>query len=186
MAPAAKLAFNRIWKSWAFRKASITAWKIVKGRIATADELEKRGVSSGPNFLSCKLCLEDPESVSHLFFSCKMASSLWSSILKWLGVAMALHSNPFIHFLQFSDCLGKGKFSKIASSLWIITVWSIWTARNDTVFNNVVFNLDRVFVSIQIKLWHLITCREASLSNFNLSTWLGVPWICLNSLIHDP
>lgn len=149
---AAKLAFNRIWKSWAIWKASNTAWKIMKGRIATADELQKCGVSAGSNFLSCKLCLEESESISHLFFSCKMVVSLWSSILKWLGMAMVLHSDSIIHFLQFSECLGKGKLCKITSTLWIITVWSIWNLRNDVLFNNATFNIDRVFVLIQIKL----------------------------------
>lgn len=68
-------AFRRLWKGWAIRKANSTAWKILKGRMATVDNLSKRGVLIGNNSPCC-LCGEDDETVSHLFCTCKVTSSI--------------------------------------------------------------------------------------------------------------
>lgn len=73
--------FRRLWKSWAIIKAIPTAWKLLKGRVATKENLMKRGVHLNDEEKKCCLCKEEMETVSHLFFSCKFACSIWENII---------------------------------------------------------------------------------------------------------
>ncbi|KAL8538153.1 hypothetical protein ACS0TY_000205 [Phlomoides rotata] len=99
-------SYNKLWKSWVIRKATSTAWKILRNRAATTDNLERRGISFSPDELKCKFCKAQAESISHLFFTCPFAVQLWNKILNWLGICSALHEDPTKHWLQFGLCLG--------------------------------------------------------------------------------
>ncbi|KAL8487048.1 hypothetical protein ACS0TY_023191 [Phlomoides rotata] len=74
--------------------------------MVTTDNLEMRGIILNDEEKTCHLCMEKEENIRHLFFECKVSSIIWSSIINWLGVSMALHVNSTIHFLQFGECLG--------------------------------------------------------------------------------
>lgn len=138
-----------------------TARRVLKGRLATVDNLVRRGAPLGSTAGVCCLYGDEDESVSHLFCTCKMSSFIWSIIFEWLGLSMILHSNPINHFLQVSDFLGYGSLNPIASAIWVGTVWSIWNT---------------------IKLWNWFSYRHGVLQNFGIRSWLGDPWLCLNSL----
>lgn len=64
---------------------------------------------------------------------------------------MAPHCNPVINVLQFSDSLGKSKLKRVAVTIWIGVVWTIWNLRND-VFDNGNFLLDRVATYLKIRV----------------------------------
>lgn len=89
---------------------------------------------------------------------------------------------PIGHFLQVSDMLGKGKLRAIATSIWICTTWSIWCLRNDVIFNQGQLNLDRFIISIKIKIWNWISCRDMVFQNCKVNSWLGDPRGILDKL----
>ncbi|KAL8469918.1 hypothetical protein ACS0TY_032692 [Phlomoides rotata] len=64
-----RMRFSKLWKSWAVRKATTTAWKILKDRMTTTDNLGGRGISLSSDELKCQLCKEQDESIGHLFFN---------------------------------------------------------------------------------------------------------------------
>ncbi|KAL8493001.1 hypothetical protein ACS0TY_024274 [Phlomoides rotata] len=127
--------FSKLWKSWAIRKATSTAWKILRNRVATTDNLGRRGINFSPDEVKCRLCKAQVKSISHVFFTCQFSAQLWNKILNWLGIRSALHEDPTKHWLQFGLCLGEGTFRKVANTIWIATVWRIWLTRNDITFN---------------------------------------------------
>ncbi|KAL8516857.1 hypothetical protein ACS0TY_015205 [Phlomoides rotata] len=156
-------AYKKLWKSWAIRKASITAWKLIKERMATVDNLERRGVNFNPSEKICQLCKEEEENTRHIFFKCKVAFSIWSKVINWLGVSMVLHEVPTIHFLQFSEGLGKGNRAKVAATLWIGIIWNIWILRNNVVFEKALINLEREVTKIKISVWNWISAKDRRL-----------------------
>lgn len=174
------LAFRRLWKGWAIRKANITAWKILKGRLATADNLSKRGVPLHSQ--SCCLCSSAMESISHLLYTCPISSTIWYNIFSWLGVVLVPHSSPIGHFLQVSDLFEKRKLRATAIAIWVCTSWSIWCLRNDLIFNQGQLNLDRFITSIKIRIWNWISCRDPGFKNFKINAWLGDPRCILDKL----
>ncbi|KAL8520397.1 hypothetical protein ACS0TY_011064 [Phlomoides rotata] len=71
--------FLKLWKTWATRKAVLTAWKILKERVAT--KATKRGVNSSPVERACPLCKEE-ETTRHLFLKCEVTFGIWGQIMK--------------------------------------------------------------------------------------------------------
>ncbi|KAL8535589.1 hypothetical protein ACS0TY_011282 [Phlomoides rotata] len=136
-------AYKKLWKNWAIKKATITAWRIMKERVATKDNLARSGTHFSTSGKVCPLCNKEEESTRHPFFKCDVTSLIWGKLINWLGVAMVFHENPMVHFLQFCDCLGKDDRAKVAATIWIGITWNIWNLRNNVVFNKTRFNIEK-------------------------------------------
>ncbi|KAL8552289.1 hypothetical protein ACS0TY_001111 [Phlomoides rotata] len=140
--------FKKLWRSWATRKAITTSWKVLKQKMATTDNLIRRGVHINDEDKTCQLCKEKEENIRHLFFECKVSYIIWSNIINWLGIDLVLHINPSTHFLTFAECLGRGERIKVATTLWTGIVWSIWNLRNEVIFKKVAINVDKEICKI--------------------------------------
>lgn len=76
------------WGSWIWDKSipirrSITCWRLILGRLPTADLLKRRGVQ-GPNI--CLSCAQDEETLMHVFWNCPIAAKAWESLLGGFGL----------------------------------------------------------------------------------------------------
>src|SRR6266540_837694 len=67
---------KQIWKMKMPLKTKKFAWYLRKGVILTKDNIEKRNWKGSPQ---CCFCHHD-ETITHLFFQCKFARSIWSVI----------------------------------------------------------------------------------------------------------
>ncbi|KAL8515050.1 hypothetical protein ACS0TY_013944 [Phlomoides rotata] len=95
---------------------------------------------------------------------------------------MALHIAPSSHFLLFENCLGRGNKAKVATSMWIGIVWSIWTLRNEVIFNKAVINVEKALNKIKINVWYWMVAKEAKISEYSISTWFENPIECMKLL----
>ena len=104
------------------------AWYLRKGVILTKDNLAKRNWQGSP-----KCCFyHHDETISHLFFQCKLARSIWSVI----QVASNLYpprsvANTFGNWLRGID----PTYRILIRVGAIAIIWSLWLCRNDMVFN---------------------------------------------------
>ncbi|GJU62417.1 RNA-directed DNA polymerase, eukaryota, reverse transcriptase zinc-binding domain protein [Tanacetum coccineum] len=57
-------------------KVNIFLWKLLLNKLPSRVNLDRRGIDI-PSIL-CPNCQEDVETVNHIFFTCEMASTLWS------------------------------------------------------------------------------------------------------------
>ena len=110
-------------------KTKIFAWYARRGVILTKDNLVKRNWHGSTK---CVFCLHD-ETIKHLFFDCKVARSIWSTI----QVASNLYpprsvANIFGNWLHGID----DKFRTVIRVGAIAVLWSLWLSRNDKVFND--------------------------------------------------
>ncbi|XP_057811861.1 uncharacterized protein LOC131026106 [Salvia miltiorrhiza] len=118
------LEFQYIWKAAAPHKAKFSAWRILKDRMATCENLIRRQVSI-PNAESiCVFCRSQQEDTNHLFFICQRTSEAWYDILSWLGLQAVLPSSAKDHFLAFTS-LGNKRDTKLLRNVWICMVWCI-------------------------------------------------------------
>jgi hypothetical protein len=78
---------------------------------------------------------------------------VWYEIFKWLGVVIVVPPNLFYIF----DCLGatvkNKKVRKGFRLIWHAAIWSIWLARNNHIFNNVVKEPMEVVEDIKVLSW---------------------------------
>ena len=56
-------------------------YKIANDIVFTNEKLFRFGLTQSPN---CAFCQEEPESIEHLLFLCKVSSDFWKHVLSWL------------------------------------------------------------------------------------------------------
>jgi len=79
--------FKAIWKLKIPSKDSIFAWRLIRDRLPTRNNLRRRGVEI--NDASCPFCRSHEEDASHLFFSCDKVLLLWWESMSWINIVGA-------------------------------------------------------------------------------------------------
>ncbi|KAK1305855.1 hypothetical protein QJS10_CPA10g00911 [Acorus calamus] len=103
--------------------------------------------------VTCGLCGEEPETISHLFCSCRVSQELWTEVRA---------ASSLDHFSSMADmwgtdarlCASAGtRASKHVARLVIAAAsWVIWRARNDAVFSSARIYVENMWASV----WELI------------------------------
>jgi len=63
--------YESFWRIKAQPSSHVTTWRVLEDKIASKENLERRGISTGNNM--CGLCGEVKETTSHLFCTCRLA-----------------------------------------------------------------------------------------------------------------
>ncbi|GMI78516.1 hypothetical protein HRI_001520900 [Hibiscus trionum] len=113
------------------------------GRISTLVEIRKRGCSSV--IAECKFCKICEESVDHLLCHCPFVWGIWHRWLSLWNVQVVV-PNKLVDFFKVW-LLSKPR--RVQTWIWKLSFfsfsWSIWLARNETVFSNSKFSADYIF-----------------------------------------
>jgi len=106
-APTIDATENLIWHKQVPMKVSIVAWRLLKDRLPTKVNLQRRGIIQAADTM-CVLGCGKHESASHLFLHCDVFGSLWQHIRSWIGVSgvdphnVSEHFHQFIHYTGFT------------------------------------------------------------------------------------
>ncbi|PWA59565.1 reverse transcriptase zinc-binding domain-containing protein [Artemisia annua] len=135
------------WVSWVPLKCSIMVWRAEMNMLPTKMELVKRNVDI-TNTL-CSWCDHCEETTIHVLADCIIASNVWDRISSWCGL------DP-IYAFKVKDFLGVYKTvkgdkmrRKIVHGLIMVTLWSLWVTRNDTIFNGKKPNVGDIVAKIK-------------------------------------
>ena len=126
---------SSIWHKDVPLKVVLFAWRLIRDRLPTKDNLLRRGVIHFDSRL-CGAGCGTNETSYHLFLHCNFLGTVWHSLYRWIGISVA---NPFSvsdHFHQFGFCGGIARRRRsILQVIWFATVWKIWKERNNRLFN---------------------------------------------------
>ena len=120
-----------IWHTFIPPRRSLLLWKVLHKRLATDENLKKRGI-----FLAsrCHFCEKEEESLDHLLLRCDFSKSLWSYLATLFEKTLQFSDN----FEEFFILAMKSSFSPQIRSLWIAgifaLIWEIWCSRNKKIF----------------------------------------------------
>jgi hypothetical protein len=119
-------AFHWIWNSKCQMKHKVFFWLLLRDRLNTRDLLRRK--NQALDSYTCDLCiLQRTENVPHLFLRCNFAKACWNAI----GVSVVT-TRPLLQILRkIKERLAVSFFMEII----ILMSWSIWTTRNDWLFN---------------------------------------------------
>ncbi|CAN1346171.1 Putative ribonuclease H protein At1g65750 [Linum perenne] len=163
-----------IWSKPAPIKVQAFLWMVYHKKLATIDNLQRRGI---PLVNRCPLCLTCLESVDHLLWQCSFTVEVW----QWISSTLSLYG-PFSHDVRGLIAGWKGMnciplFSEVTSVLLHAFLWCSWLERNDRVFK------DKATTAKQVAIRAL----------FNVGRWLSAWKVfssdrfrCWNSFIFDP
>jgi hypothetical protein len=166
-----------IWKSGVPSKVSAMSWQLLLGRLPTRDNLRCRGIITAEDS-RCPLCNEEIETASHLFLRCRYVTGIWYAILRWLGVLSVLPPTILTSYAMLVGCGSNKKRRKGFSVVWLAYIWAVWKARNDRIFNNVVFDASVVMNNAQRLSWHWFMNNTAKSPSL-LYEWEWDPGECM-------
>jgi hypothetical protein len=105
-------------------------WLLSHNKLATTDNLNKKGFNKPSQ---CKFCNEH-ESITHLFFECVVAKTVWCYAKEFLGMNIGVD-----YILVASKWLSNDKFY-IANTISTVVLRGVWLIRNEFVFQNQVWS----------------------------------------------
>jgi hypothetical protein len=120
--------FKWLWKSSCQHKHMVFFWLLVQDRLSTRSTLRRKSMPL-PSY-DCVLCgFDTEETVEHLFLHCVFAKTCWSLV----GITVPSALDPFRILEDVKLQLNVPFFMEII----VILSWSIWTVRNNLIFNGV-------------------------------------------------
>ena len=126
---------TEIWNKEVPLKISLFAWRLLRDRLQTTDNLIKRHILH-PNAQLCVGACRTIEDANHLFLSCDFFDKLWYGISHWLGYNIVFPENMSDHLYQFGTFSGFSNSKHSALNLiWLSCVWVIWLERNARIFH---------------------------------------------------
>ncbi|CAN1805352.1 Putative ribonuclease H protein At1g65750 [Linum perenne] len=121
-----------VWSKMVPTKIQGFLWMVWHGKIASIDNLQKRGMVL-TNW--CVLCEKNLESIDHMFLHCPFATSVWgwvSSKLSLIGPRNA-SMRGLIEAWKGMNCTSR--FSAASKVVLHGFCWFIWLERNARIFN---------------------------------------------------
>lgn len=112
---------------------------MIQSKVATRAFLVNRGLIN-ENEGYCIFCNENEESVNHLFVHCKYSWKVWCFCLEWWGLVWVCPSS----MSQVMEWWFLSRKKDVKDGLWLAlfyaVTWSIWMARNESLFRGRIFH----------------------------------------------
>ncbi|XP_058759850.1 uncharacterized protein LOC131633146 [Vicia villosa] len=171
-------ALSYLWKCNAPSRILFFGWRFILDRIATRDQLVRRGILREGNDSLCALCLLEEESIEHLSYSCRVTSSIWRRVYMWLDLSEFMSLEDFVAFFHNCGkllCLNK---RTIVAIVWLATVWSIWIKRNAVIFKEESFSFTECMSEIVYNPWCWLCSSYKKVNLCNYYYWNILPLEC--------
>lgn len=123
-----------IWKIQVPPKVKLFLWKLHSKILPTYSFLRKR---INAQFVCdlCQFCLLEVEDQSHLLWKCTLSKKIWQAVLAWWGLADKVNIENLESMWRSRKIFSIKILRKIWELVLAATIWSIWLARNDKIFN---------------------------------------------------
>ncbi|KAF1893871.1 hypothetical protein Lal_00002411 [Lupinus albus] len=95
---------------------------------------------------------------------------------------LALPLVPIHHFSSFLGLAKNRKCWKLWNVIWLATIWALWLARNDIVFNNAQPSIHKILNSSKVNSWLWVKAQHGK-DNILFTDWNTNSLACLNSTL---
>ncbi|CAI9271863.1 unnamed protein product [Lactuca saligna] len=135
-------------------------WSAAMERIPITIGLSKRGVKLVD--VNCGQCSNIEETVSHIFFKCPYAKTVWECIIRWCKIKLP-HCESLEDILKFTRSWGHcPKKRKILVSICYGTIWWLWKARCEIFFKEIKIPPTKTADNIQGMVFILLKHRSSN------------------------
>jgi len=156
------MVFSLLWKSPAPSKVVVFSWKLLLDRIPTKVNLARRRILPEEASNRCVFCDQAGETSSHLFLYCVWTFHVWSLVCGWLEINSITPQTLFQHFECWNGVIGRKRLRKGFWLVWHASLWVIWKARNDRIFNNLIKEPSEIAEEIKVLSWRWFLSRVKS------------------------
>ncbi|XP_071713556.1 uncharacterized protein [Rutidosis leptorrhynchoides] len=141
-----------VWNNRVPSKVAIFHWLACKKSIPVRDILIRRHILSHSHSPLCGWCNPEVETIEHLLLHCSWSHKVWSALFQWWNLRWVM-PNSILNFSAdwYHDMgIGDKKFWRLIGPA---TLWAIWIARNDFIFNGNYTCWTSIFRSIKLKVF---------------------------------
>ncbi|KAI3451323.1 hypothetical protein Pfo_007988 [Paulownia fortunei] len=131
---------TEVWNPCIIPKHAFILWLSAKSRLCTKDKLQFLDIDK-----ACALCGLQEESQQHLFFTCNISSAIWRHIRVWLGITRSMTT--------IARTSWKSKAKRIALAY---SVYQIWIARNQMIFEGLGPKTNNIICKIKIQVYKVM------------------------------
>ena len=114
--------FDNVWHKHVPLKVSLFAWRLLRNRLLTKDNLVRRRVLHH-DVNQCVGGCGFQETTIHLFLNCATFGNLWVSVSHWLHITFVAPEVLRDHLLQFGHLAGLPRFTySFLKLIWLACV----------------------------------------------------------------
>ncbi|KAL5155381.1 putative ribonuclease H protein [Glycine soja] len=143
--------FEELWKMKVPTKFAVFAWRLLRDRLPTKTNLRRRQVEIDDRI--CPFCRSAEEEAGHLFFHCTKIIPMWWESLSWVNNVGVFPQDPRQHFLQHGSIVADGLRTNRWKCWWLAVTWTIWKKRNDIIFSNDSFDINKMMEEAAFLMW---------------------------------
>jgi len=171
-----------VWHKHVPSKVSLLAWRLLRNRLPTKDNLAHRGILHS-NDTTCVDGCASTESTTHLFLHCNFLGDLWSNVFNWLGISSVPVGELQRHFTRFTKMAGMPFFSHLFFKIiWFTTVWVIWKERNNRIFQNMISTLFTLIEKVKLNSFLWLKSKQVAFA-YGYHDWWQHPILCMSVLM---
>ncbi|MCH80569.1 70 kDa peptidyl-prolyl isomerase [Trifolium medium] len=123
-----------LWHKQVPAKVSVLAWRLVRNRLPTKDNLVAHHIIH-PDSQFCVTGCGGLETTHHLLLSCLVFAPLWRLVRAWIGISTTDPNTLQDHLVQFTYSVGGSQSRRSFMQLiWLCCIWVVWNERNNRVF----------------------------------------------------
>jgi len=119
----------------------------------------------------CVFCGLVGETETHMFVHCRVVWKIWEELLRWLQGAFIMPPNLFTHWACWDGLASSKKVKMGLRLIWHTSMWVIWKARNNCIFNNVLIKSEELVEEVKVLSWRW------SFSRLNIQTCQFYEWV---------
>ncbi|GFZ21489.1 similar to CYCLIN D3;2 [Actinidia rufa] len=149
-----------VWHNSITPKHSFILWLGLKDRLLTKDKIQEFSDDR-----LCPLCRSEDETVDHLFFRCRVGGQIWAQIKAWLGITRAMQTIKASVKWLIKEARGTGLQAKIKEISLACTVYHLWEARNQRIFEGKIKSPEALIRGIQIQVHRCINSLSEAQGN---------------------
>lgn len=135
-----------LWGQMHIPRHSFICWFVMHRRLSTRSRLVKWGIV---NDASCCFCGHEEETLNHLFFGCCFTADVWKRVLH----ACQFSRNPLSLTREVSwfckKALGKSLLARTRRVAFCATIYFLWQARNEAIFQQAHLDSHVIFAKIK-------------------------------------
>jgi len=111
-----------VWHKQVPLKVSILAWRLLRDRLPTKQNLLRRGIIQSADTHYVAGCGNN-ESLLYMFIHYDIFGALWQHVRSWLGISGVDPYNIHAHFIQFTNAIGTSRSRhSFMQLLWLLCV----------------------------------------------------------------
>ncbi|CAN1781791.1 Putative ribonuclease H protein At1g65750 [Linum perenne] len=165
---------DTIWLAGVPPKIQALCWMAFHSKIASLDNLQKRGFQLAN---MCVLCAKDEESIIHLFFRCEFSMSIWNRISSVLSIFGPRGNSVSNALTEWKGMNCSPSFQGGSRLVFHAFLWFVWLERNNRIFNDISARESQIYFRIMLNVGRWMVTATLFPAD-NMQSWIR--------LIFDP